>query len=140
MEKLEEIFYILNKLSNKSKASEYLEVILRYLSSSIPKDQEQTLYNEVVKAIKGGNNIMITIADKWMQQGIEKGIEQGIEKGIEKGFERGLEQGVEHGIELKTIQTAVRMIEKNMTNTVIHEITGLTIKKIEDLRKKHKKK
>ncbi|MBN1983330.1 MAG: hypothetical protein JW795_17470 [Chitinivibrionales bacterium] len=67
---------------------------------------------------------MLTIAEKWLQQGIEKGIE----KGFDDGFER------------RGIEVAERMIEKGMSNGDIRDITGLSIKKIEEIRQKCRKK
>jgi hypothetical protein len=50
---------------------------------------------------------MPTIAEKWVRDGIEKG----------------------------KIEDAEKMIEKRMTNADIRDITGLSIKKIEEIRK-----
>jgi hypothetical protein len=50
---------------------------------------------------------MPTIAEKWVQDGIEK----------------------------EKISTAEKMIEKGMTNADIRDITGLSIKRIEEIRK-----
>jgi predicted transposase/invertase (TIGR01784 family) len=63
---------------------------------------------------------MPTIAEKWYQDGVKEGIEKGIEKGIEEG----------------KIEDGLKMIAKGMTNADIRDITGLSIKKIQDLRNK----
>ena len=63
---------------------------------------------------------------------IEQGIEQGIEKGIEKGIEQGIEKGIEKGLK----EIAVNMITKGYSDEQIAEITNLSIKRIQVLRKK----
>jgi flagellar biosynthesis/type III secretory pathway protein FliH len=41
---------------------------------------------------------MATIAQEFIEQGIEQGIKQGIEQGIKQGIERGIKQGIEQSI------------------------------------------
>lgn len=52
---------------------------------------------------------------------------------IEKGIEKGIEQGIEQG--LKNI--AVNMIDKGYSDEKIAEITNLSVKRIQVLRKEH---
>jgi hypothetical protein len=101
-----EIFDILQiavQLSTKSKATEYLEALLRYLVASVDSTKTEELKKMVQRTIKTGGNSMPTIAEKWYQDGIEKGIEKGIEEG--------------------KIEDAHRMIDKGMTNADIRDIT-----------------
>ena len=37
---------------------------------------------------------MSTIAERWIQQGIEKGLQQGIQQGLQQGIQQGLEKGL----------------------------------------------
>ena len=106
-EKLHEILELFITLSNKSKATEYLEVLMRYLVASVDSKQTEKLKTEFKKAIKYGGNIMPTIAEKWTQDAIAK----------------------------EKINTAEKMIEKGMTSGDIRDITGLSIRKIEEIRK-----
>ena len=106
-EKLHEILELFITLSNKSKATEYLEVLMRYLVASVDSKQTEELKTEFKKAIKYGGNIMPTIAEKWTQDAIAK----------------------------EKINTAEKMIEKGMTSGDIRDITGLSIRKIEEIRK-----
>jgi predicted transposase/invertase (TIGR01784 family) len=122
--KLPDILQLAVQLSAKTKAIEYLEVLLRYLVASVDSTKTEELKKEVQRTIKTGGNSMPTIAEKWYQDGVEKGIEKGIERGIEKGIEEG------------KIEDAHRMIDKGMTNADIRDITGLSIKKIQELRKR----
>jgi len=58
---------------------------------------------------------------------------------LEKGIERGIERGIEKGIEKNKIENTLKLIEKGMDNSFIHEITGLSLKEIRALRKEKKK-
>lgn len=61
--------------------------------------------------------------------------DEALEEGREEGLKQGLEQGLEQGKNEKSIEIAKNMLEKNMAIEVISEITGLTEKEIEQLKK-----
>jgi len=103
---------IMVSLSNKTKATEYLEVMLRYLTASIDSKKTDELKTEIEKAIKAGGEIMPTIAEKWVQDGRKE----------------------------REIEIAEKMIYEGMDNAQIRNVTGLSIKKIEDIRKSLNKK
>lgn len=107
-------------LSEKKKKTEYLETFLRYLVSTVDKNKIEDIKTELKKSIIKGDELMPTIAEMWIKEGMEKGLEKGMEKGIEKG----------------KLDGARKMIKLNMSTDVIHEITGLSKKKIEELRNK----
>jgi len=130
--KLPEILELFVKLSNNKDGIDYLEVFLRYLFTTVEAADEDIIKNELETILKTGDEFMPTIAEKWVQQGIERGIERGIEQGIQKGIEKGIEK--------KAVETAERMIEKGISNEDIRDITGLSINKIEELKKKSGKK
>jgi predicted transposase YdaD len=93
-------------------AGSYLYLLFEHKSYADPRVGFQLLRN-MVKIWEGIFN-MPTIAEKWYQDGIAKGIEKGIEEG--------------------KIEDAHKMIDKGMTNADIRDITGLSIKKIQELR------
>jgi flagellar biosynthesis/type III secretory pathway protein FliH len=51
---------------------------------------------------------MVTLAEQWINEGIERGIEQGIERGIEQGIERGIEQGESNKLEMLVCNMALK--------------------------------
>jgi predicted transposase/invertase (TIGR01784 family) len=65
--------------------------------------------------------------------------ETSVKEHEKKFFQKGIEQGIEKGIEENSLLIAEKMILRGMENRVIHEITGISMKKIADLRKKRKK-
>lgn len=80
----------------------------------------------VLKSIDTGSEIMPTIAEQWIQEGEVKGMEKGIERGIEKGIEKA------------KVEDAQKMLAKGMSITDIHDITGLSMQKIQSLRQELK--
>jgi predicted transposase/invertase (TIGR01784 family) len=122
--KVREILELLHTLSSKGTASEYLQVLMRYLMSSIDNKQKEELVEEVEKVIKSGGTFMPTIAEKLIQEGRIEGIKEGEQKGK---------------IEEK-LENAEKMLKKGLSNADIRDITGLSIKKIEQIRNSLKRK
>ena len=57
-----------------------------------------------------------------------------IENSLKSQYRReGLEEGIEQGTRLAKLEDAKKMKEKGIDNSVISEVTGLTIKEIENL-------
>jgi predicted transposase/invertase (TIGR01784 family) len=112
MEKLHEILELLFTLSSKSEASEYLQVMIRYLMSSVDNKKTEELGIEVEKVIKSGGTFMPTIAEKLIQEGMQK----------------------------EKLENAEKMLKKGISNADIRDITGLSIKKIEQIRNSLKRK
>ena len=67
--------------------------------------------------------------------GKRDGIEIGKRDGIEIGKRDGIEIGKNDGIQFEKIETAKKMLAKKMPIDVIIEITGLSKKEIEDIKK-----
>ena len=108
-EKLPQIFSLLTAVFDEKTKTEYLETLLRYLSSVSNTEQLDIIKSEVDQFIEHGGEIMTTIAEKWIQEGIEKGIEKG------------------------KIEDAKKMLQLGLNIEQIIEITGLSRDKIENL-------
>ena len=67
------------------------------------------------------------------EQGKEEGLQQGLQQGLEQGLQQGLEQGLEQGIKQSKIEIAKKSLEKKLPMETISEITGLSIKEIQEL-------
>lgn len=67
--KVPEILGIVNKLSTKTKSTEYLEVMLRYLWASVDNKNQDALKTEIIKTIKAGGTAMPTIAEALKLEG-----------------------------------------------------------------------
>jgi predicted transposase/invertase (TIGR01784 family) len=71
------------------------------------------------------------------EEGLRRGMEKGLEKGIKKGIATGIEKGKREARQETLEETAGRMLRENMDIGLISKITGLTIKRIESLKKKN---
>jgi predicted transposase/invertase (TIGR01784 family) len=107
--KLWDIFKLFLELSDKNKIEEYLEVLVNYLANSSGELTEEELQEPVTRIIEEGGDFMQTIAEKWMEKGMEKGK-------IEKALE-----------------AAKKMILKGFDTNTIMEITGVNREEIEKL-------
>jgi predicted transposase/invertase (TIGR01784 family) len=112
---------------DKQENSDYLEVIVRYLSSTVDQRQFPQIREILVDKLKESDKVMATMADKWFQDGVEKGIGIGVEKGIGIGVEKGIGIGIE--------KVAKTMLSKGKSSNEIHELTGLSLEQIESIRR-----
>jgi len=65
---------------------------------------------------------------------LELAEKQGIEQGIEKGIEQGIEKGIEQGKETTSIDIARKMKQQGFDLATIHQITGININKLNNLK------
>ena len=78
-------------ISKKRTGLEYIETILKYIVNAAPTDNinDEDLRAAVDEALTGkGGEIMPTIADLWIEQGMQQGMQQGL---LEEGREMILE-------------------------------------------------
>ena len=68
-----------------------------------------------------------------MKQMEKEAVEEGMKKGMEKGMEKGIEKGKIEGEKKEKIETAKRMLEKNIPIETIIEVTQLTEKEINEI-------
>ena len=80
-DRLPEIAGLLHKLSDKQTALEYLETLIRYVSSGAKHLTEEQLVEAVNKIFKEGGDMMPTLAEQWMERGRVEGLEKGLKKG-----------------------------------------------------------
>ena len=82
---------------------------------------EQLAYDEHINAVMIQNDVLSTAA------------EEGREEGRQEGRQEGLAEGLEQGKQEKNIENARTMKALNISSEVIHQVTGLPIKDIEEL-------
>jgi predicted transposase/invertase (TIGR01784 family) len=108
LETLPGIFELCNKLANSKRATEYIELFLRYLMSTVESGKRQAFTRQIEKSLKEGGRIMPTIADAILQEGIDK----------------------------EKLESARKMVHMGMSAADIRKITGLPIDRIEALRRR----
>ena len=106
--------------------------LLTYIGLRIP-DKDFSTYEDLLE-------VDTMLAEKvrdwtraWEKEGLRKGIHRGRREGLERGLQKGIKQGKQEGKEKGLIQTAIRMLEKDMELAVIVDITGLPLEKIKDI-------
>ena len=113
----EEIFPLFLELGDKNKGTEYLEVLLRYLTRSARNLPEKELNESVTQLFEKGGELMQTIASKWKREGKREGIREGKREGIREGIR----------------ETAKRMLLNDFSVEQVITATGLTEKEVKAL-------
>jgi predicted transposase/invertase (TIGR01784 family) len=83
----------LGQIKDKNTGIEYFETLIRYIFSAradlTKKDINKIIYR-IENTYPEGSEAIMTLAEKFREEGKEEGIIQGIEKGIEKGEAKAL--------------------------------------------------
>ena len=105
----------LEELDRGQKATDYLETMVRYIINA----RDDMCYVDMHDAVKNvspkGGELLMTIAEKLINEGMEKGKEEGREEGRE--------------------EVALQMLLENEPVERIARYTGLSKKRIEELRR-----
>ena len=137
------IFYVENSTPEDIKAN---RKELVSLLSSVIKDEGARIVDAIFERMRKTQKIdkkvtviksvedLVEVTGMW-----ETAVKRHEKQILEKGIERGIERGIEKGIEKTQKENALKLIEKGMDNSFIHEITGLSLKEIRALRKEKKK-
>ncbi len=105
----EEILPLFHELKDKKKRTEYLEVLLRYLTRSARGLREKDLDESVTKLFEEGGDLMQTIASKWKIEGKIEGKKE------------------------EKLETARRMLMDDISIEMVIKYTGLTEKEVKAL-------
>ncbi len=101
MDKLPEIMTLFSDLMKEEKGLRNLETVLRYLFSTVENITPEKMQTVIEHAISGvREDIVMTLVEKWINEGYQKGIRQGVQQGIEQGVRQGMHQGLVEGIVL----------------------------------------
>ena len=63
----------------------------------------------------------------------EEGLKEGLKEGIEKGKKEGLEEGLEKGKLEEKKETIIKGNKKGLSNDILSDLTGLSIKDIDEI-------
>lgn len=117
--KIDKIFELIEEVSPKAKAIEYVDVLLRYFDAAVSKNKEK-LEQKVEQVLKNRGDVMLPILEKRFKDGKVKGRAEGRAEGREE--------------EKKDV--AEKMIKEGMDDSLISKITGLSMEQIEKIREK----
>ena len=102
-------------------------------------DGDEVEYKDYLKKV----NILSTNRD--LENEVKKGAEMlsvNIEKtpfyqmGVEEGIKEGIREGIREGMENTLEKVVIGMLKTKIDIGIIHKITGLDLKKIEELKRK----
>ncbi|CEO17776.1 hypothetical protein RMONA_07120 [Rickettsia monacensis] len=101
----------------------YLRSFLWYTDAKISEEKQQELEQIIVKHLstEEKDNIMRTIAQKYIDEGIQHGIIQGIEKGKAEGIQIGQMKGKAE----ERVEIAKKMLSQGCNFSFISSVTGL---------------
>jgi predicted transposase/invertase (TIGR01784 family) len=92
----------------------YLRYVLWYTDTKLTEGQQPALSELLKQNLAGGDGMMRTIADKYIEEGIEKGIVQGIAQGESQ----------------KARELIINMLKQNVDLKFIATVTGYTQEQI----------
>ncbi|HUM70233.1 MAG TPA: Rpn family recombination-promoting nuclease/putative transposase, partial [Chloroflexota bacterium] len=78
------------ELREKATGVEYIRTILYYLTRATGRVSREELEQALLAQGAPGEKLMETIADEYIQLGVEKGLQQGLKQGLEQGLERSI--------------------------------------------------
>jgi predicted transposase/invertase (TIGR01784 family) len=90
LERVPQIFDLMEKLAMTESTAEFVAAVLRYLVTGSDTITESDLRQAMEKHWPAGVTIMTTIADNWVQQGIQQGIQQGRRQGLIDAISLGI--------------------------------------------------
>ena len=146
----------MNEISFKDK-QEIFARLEKIASQASLSPEERARYEEERKRYNDYFNTLESARKLGHMEGLEKGREEGLEKGREEGFEKGREEGLEEGREKglkegraegraegrtegraegeyeEKIRTARNLKSYGIDIQIISQVTGLSIKEIEEL-------
>lgn len=105
------------ELREKATGVEYIRTILYYLTRATGRVSREELEQALLAQGAPGEKLMETIADEYIQLGVERGLKQGLEQGREQGSEQG---------RLEATRNIARQLLKLHDVVTVSEITGLT--------------
>lgn len=71
---------------------------------------------EIGKVSQEGSELIMTLAEKWIQEGIEKGRKEGIQEGIKKVAKNAIVKGIELEAIMDLTGLTLEEIRKEMLN------------------------
>ena len=119
-DRLPQILSLLKSLSDKQSGLEYLETILKYLASGTDKVGAEELKKVVTEILEDqGENIMPTIAEQWIEQGIQQDIQQGKLQSVREGILENLEARFE--VVPRSVIKGIDAIEELSLLKILHK-------------------
>ena len=98
---------LLGDLCRSRTGLEAVEVMLRYVATATDRVGPEEIRNALTAALgPEGEEIMPTLAEKWIEEGRTKGLQQGLQEGLQQGLQQGLREGLQQGVQEGRLEAA----------------------------------
>ena len=116
----------------------YISNLLWYVDGKLSVEKRDELSSLIIEHLPkdDGEKLMRTIADSYIDEGVNKGIAQGIAIGKNEGIAIGKNEGIAIGEAKGVEKIARRMLKENTDIKFIASVTGFTIDEILKLQNK----
>ena len=118
IEHLPRIIRLFSELVTQQRGLDLIRTILYYITETADKIQPEELNRLIRENLKSGADIMPTIAERWIQEGIEKGKTEGKIEG--------------------KIEDALSFHRLGVSAQIISKATGLSMERLEEIFKEEK--
>ena len=115
----------------------YIKWLLWYSDAKVSEDKQIALAKIIASYLKKEDQegLMRTIADKYIDEGVQKGMVQGIQIGRNEGMQIGEAKGMQIGRNEVKYEVAKNMLANNYSIPEVSRITGLSISELNQLLK-----
>ena len=98
--------------------------MLAYLGNCINRKEYslESLINLAAVDNQEKEEVMMSIAQEYIDKGVQLGRQQGVQLGMQQGMQQGIQRGTQRGISF----TAKNMLDKAFSLDAISSITGLS--------------
>lgn len=114
IEVISEGLEVLYKMYEKDKTVYYFESCLKYILSIREDLEKEETINAIEKISKEGSEIIMTLAEQWIEEGIEKGMEKGIEEGRQEAKIEMVKNLIAAGAEIELIMKTSKLSKEEI--------------------------
>jgi predicted transposase/invertase (TIGR01784 family) len=122
----------------------FIETVLSYVMTSSETSDKKEYIKTIESELSKGEKLMTTIAQDFIEQGMQKGILQGMQQGMQQGIQQGVQKGLNEGYQKGKAETlmnvALKLFKTGINPIQITNVTGLPyddlIKAIKEINKK----
>lgn len=136
-DKLKTLITVAFELGKLPNGRQYFTLILYYLTQSNRKLTRDLLEETMQEQGKEGEDLIMTVAEVYRQEGREQGIKQGIKEGIKEGLKEGREQmrkEMEYQVQRMYRLVKILFTIEGKTDDEISDMTGLPIEEVQQIR------
>lgn len=125
--------YLVTLLIAGYTTDEQLVTLMNWMLQTGDTARPEAFLEELARRSPQHEEILMTIAQKLEQKGIEKGIEKGIQLGEQRGIEIGEQRGIEKGEHEAAVKIARIMLQNGLDRNAVMTMTGLSEKELQHI-------